>query len=106
METTGILTEKEINDSVIPQRVSVLRQLKKNLLRQRERLVEYLDILEHETEDIYRGDLEKLTAHVDMERAVIHEIQTFTRVIDPLEKLYRAEYPDREEEIPALRSSL
>ena len=41
-----------------------------------------------------------------MEQAVIQEIRTFTRVIDPLDTLYRAAYPEREGEIPALRSSL
>ena len=106
MTVTTIPDVQESEADSIPRRVSILRQLKKNLLGQRERLVTYLDILEHEKDDIERGDLERLTAHVDMEQAVIQEIRTFTRVIDPLDKLYRAAYPEREGEIPALRSSL
>ena len=105
MTTTIAAEKKEIPDN-IGQRVSILRQLKKNLQKQRTRLMDYLDILEQESRDIDQGNLEKLTAHVEMERAVVHEIQTLQKVILPLGKLYRAEYPDKEREIPVLEKSL
>jgi len=104
MATAATVTEAPAD--IISQRASILRQLKKNLLKQRERLLEYLDVLEHETENLDDGNLEKLTNHVDMERAVIREIRSFQKVIVPLEKLYQAAYPDTEEEIPALKRSL
>ncbi len=104
METAATVTEAP--EDIISRRASILRQLKKNLIKQRERLLEYLDVLEHETEYLGDRNLEKLTSHVDMERAVIREIRSFQKVIIPLEKLYQAAYPDTEEEIPALKRSL
>lgn len=103
---TQAVTTEQLSADAVSRRADILRQLKKNLLKQRERLVGYLDILEREDEDIREVNLEKLTAHVDMEQAVIREIRSFQKVIDPLEKLYRAAYPEKEEEIPALKSSL
>ena len=99
-------TRSDSSTDTVSRRAAVLRQLKKNLEKQREKLLSYLDILEHEEKDIDRGNLENLTTHVDMERAVIREIQSFQKIIDPLEKLYKAAYPDKEEEIPALKTSL
>ncbi|MBN2050587.1 MAG: flagellar export chaperone FlgN [Spirochaetales bacterium] len=100
------LEEKKTAASVIEERAAILRRLKKQLLGQKERLLSYLTILEHESKDLVHGDVNKLTAHVEMEQAVIQEIRVFQRVIDPLEQLYQASYPEKEEEIPALKKSL
>lgn len=92
----------------VEHRVAVLKRLKDLLLGQREKFRTYLDILEHQENDIADGDTERLHEHVEFEQAIVSEIYSFQKAIDPLEDMYRMAYPEREEEteIPALRESL
>jgi|APSaa5957512622_1039677.scaffolds.fasta_scaffold266267_1 hypothetical protein len=82
----------------VEQRVAVLKRLKKLLFGQREKFRTYLDVLEHQETDIAEGDTDKLQAHVALEKAIVSEIYSFQKVIDPLEDMYRLAYPNREEE--------
>ena len=92
----------------VEQRVAVLKRLKKLLLGQREKFRTYLNVLEHQGTDIAEGDMGKLEAHVALEKAIVSEIYSFQKVIDPLEDMYRMAYPNREEEteIHAIKGSL
>ena len=52
--------------------------------------------------------MDRLAAHVELEEAIVSEIFTFQKVIDPLEQIYRAAYPaaGQDPELPALRGTL
>ncbi len=90
------------------QRVAALRRFRELLVQQRAKFENYLMVLDHERADIESGDVDKLVAHVEIEEAIVSEIFTFQRVIDPLEQIYRAAYPAAAEdpEVPALRGTL
>ncbi len=92
----------------VKQRVAILKRLKMLLTAQRDKFRSYLDILEHEETDIVDGDMDKLEAHVALEKSIVKEIYAFQKVIDPLEDMYRAAYPHREQEteVPAIKESL
>ena len=92
----------------VEQRVAVLKRLKDLLLGQREKFRTYLDVLEHQQTDIAEGDTDKLQEHVALEKAIVSEIYSFQKVIDPLDDMYRMAYPNREEEteIFEIRGSL
>ncbi len=92
--------------SVAEQRTAVLKKLRDMLARQRDKLQSYLDLLELEHDAIADGDVERLQAQVELERGVIAEIQTIVRVVRPLEDLYQAAYPEREDTVPALQAAL
>jgi flagellar biosynthesis/type III secretory pathway chaperone len=92
----------------IGQRVATLRRFRELLLQQREKFRSYLTVLDHERADIESGDVDRLAAHVEIEEALVSEIFTFQKVIDPMEELYRAAYPaaDEDPELPELKGTL
>ena len=88
------------------QKIAVLKRLREMLLRQKEKLQNYLSLLEQEEGSIVHGETEKLLLQVEMEQAIIADIFTLKRVIAPLETLYRAAYPGTESTVPALKDAL
>lgn len=90
------------------QRVAALKRFRELLMQQRSKFENYLMVLDHERADIESGDVDRLAAHVEFEEAIVSEIFTFQKVIDPLEQIYRAAYPAAAEdpELPALRGTL
>jgi len=94
----------------LERRVATLRRFRELLVQQRTKFQNYLAVLDHERADIESGNVDALAAHVEIEEAVVSEIFTFQKVIDPMEELYRAAYPAAasggDPEVPALRSTL
>jgi len=74
----------------LEKRKALLLRLRGLLLDQRGKFERYLDVLDHEKGDIESGDVDRLVAHVEIEEAIVSEIFTFQKAIDPLEDLYRA----------------
>ena len=95
------LTEEEINE-----RVQILHKLREHLTEQRDRFYRYLDVLEHEEQDILSNNVEKLEYHVELEKELAREIASFQKVIDPLHEIYKISEPDKDIEIPELQESL
>jgi gamma-glutamyl phosphate reductase len=95
------LTEKEINE-----RVHILHKLREHLTEQRNRFYRYLDVLEHEEQDILSNNVDKLEYHVELEKDLAREIISFQKVIDPLNSMYKLTVPDQDVEIPKLQESL
>jgi hypothetical protein len=95
-------------DEEMGQRVAALRRFRELLVQQRAKFENYLKVLDHERADIESGDVDKLAAHVEIEEAIVSEIFTFQKVIDPLEQIYRAAYPaaGQDPELPELRGTL
>ena len=81
------LSEKELS-----QRVETLKRFRELLVKQREKFSAYLSVLDHEKNDIESGDVDALVSHVEIEQAIVTEIFTFQKVINPLEDMYREAY--------------
>ena len=96
------------NEKELGQRVAALRRFRELLVQQRAKFENYLTVLDHERSDIESGDVDRLAAHVELEEAIVSEIFTFQKVIDPMEEIYRAAYPAAGEDpaVPALRGTL
>ncbi len=88
------------------ERVAVLKRLREMLQRQREKFSGYLTLLEQEESSIARGDAESLLAQVEMEKSIIADIFALKKVIEPLETLYQAAYPQQETTVPRLKATL
>ncbi|HYW84751.1 MAG TPA: flagellar biosynthesis protein FlgN [Spirochaetia bacterium] len=88
------------------QKIAILKRLREMLQRQREKFQAYLSLLEHEETSIRNGEPEKLLVQAEMEQAIIAEIFTLKKVIEPLETLYQAAYPQTESTVPRLKSTL
>jgi hypothetical protein len=80
----------------LERRKAVLRRFRELLVEQRSKFQDYLVVLDHEKEDIASSDVDRLASHVEVEAAIVSEIFTFQKVIDPLEDLYREAYPAAE----------
>ena len=85
---------------------AVLVRLREMLVRQRRKFASYLDVLEREEEAIREGDADRIAAFVELEGAVIADISTLKKVIDPLEDLYQAAWPGREPAVTELKATL
>jgi uncharacterized coiled-coil DUF342 family protein len=83
----------------IQNRVAILKRFRELLVAQRSKFADYLEVLEREKADIESGNVDALVSHVEIEQAIVSEIFTFQKVIDPLEDMYRAAY--HAEEVPA-----
>ena len=98
---TNLLSEQEIDE-----RVAILHKLKDYLREQRNKFYRYLDVLEHEEQDILDGNVEKLQFHASMEKDLAGEIISFQKVINPLHDMYKLNAGETDLEIPRLQESL
>lgn len=94
------------NDMTTDQKVALLKRLREMLHRQREKFQGYLALLEQEESCINSGDAEGLLAQVEMEKSIIADIFSLKKVIEPLESLYQAAYPQTEQTVPRLKATL
>lgn len=109
-----LLKEKQVKKSlktnlqnnVIEERVFILKRLREMLLAQREKFKTYLDLLEKEETAILAEDTNKIEVHIKVEHSVLKEIFAFQKVIEPLEEMYKINFPKREKTIPELKESL
>lgn len=99
---------QKLTDQEISQRVAVLKRFRELLERQREKFSSYLNVLERQKADIESDDVDALVSHVEIEQAIVSEIFTFQKVIDPLEDMYRAAYhvADMPSDIPQIQANL
>ena len=95
-----------LEEREVKQRVAILRRLREALNTQRQKFQKYLFVLEHEESDIINGEMDRLAAHVELEQSIVKEIGAVQKVIDPLADMYRMAYPQREEDIPEIMTSL
>jgi hypothetical protein len=66
----------------------IAKKIRKTLLTQKDRLAEYLNLLEKEEDDIINKDPDKLIAHIDLEKNILLELSLLKKVINPLETAY------------------
>ena len=95
------LTEEEV-----AHRVAVLKRFRELLVEQRNRFQEYLVVLDKQKDVIEAGDADALLSHVELEEKIVSDIFSIQKVLDPLEDLYRASFPERETEVPKLKEAL
>lgn len=90
----------------VAHRVAVLKRFRELLVEQRNRFQEYLVVLDKQKDVIEAGDADALLSHVELEEKIVSDIFSIQKVLDPLEDLYRASFPERETEVPKLKEAL
>jgi hypothetical protein len=90
----------------VAQRVAILKRFKELLTQQRNRFQEYLTVLDKQKDDIENGSAEDLLSHVELEEKIVGNIFSIQKVIDPLEAMYKASFPQRENDVPSLKAAL
>jgi hypothetical protein len=76
-------------DEELSQRTLALKRFREMLRTQRDRLREYLAVLDTQQGVIARGDTEALLSHLDLEEHIVRDLSNLQKVIDPLESLCR-----------------
>jgi len=84
----------------------LVKKIKENLLSQKAKLEKYLDILEKEENDITIKDADKLLEHIKVEQNIIEELNSFKKILEPLEKIYFNLPYKKEDAIFKLKESL
>jgi flagellar biosynthesis/type III secretory pathway chaperone len=95
------LTKEEVD-----RRVALLKRLKSTLLEQREKFRSYMRVLDAEKVSIEDDKVETLRAQVELEENLVAEIQSFQKVIDPLEAVWKQSYAVDDHEVAELKQSL
>ncbi len=98
--------QEEISSEEVARRVAVLRRFKELLSQQRDRFREYLTVLDKQKDVIEGGSAEDLLSHVELEEKIVANIFSIQKVIDPLEAMYKASFPQRESDVPSLKAAL
>jgi hypothetical protein len=98
--------QKELSSEEVAQRVAILKRFRELLTQQRNRFHEYLTVLDKQKDDIENGSAEDLLSHVELEEKIVANIFSIQKVIDPLEAMYKASFPQRENEVPSLKAAL
>ena len=81
------------------------KKIRENLVAQKQRLTNYLNVLEHESNDIAEKDADKLQAHVKLESNIVSELNAFNKVLDPLEMMYQ-QTADKDDSLDDLRAGI
>jgi hypothetical protein len=98
---------QELTDAVVAERIAILKRFRELLEEQRSKFRQYLGVLERQETVIGSGDVEAIVQHTEIEQAIVSEIQTIQKVMDPLEDMYRSAYPDAQaDDIPELKTDL
>lgn len=101
------MSDKEPTAEEIAERVALLRRFRALLEEQRKKFRDYLSVLEKQESVIDSGDTDAMVRHTEIEQAIVSEIFTIQKVIDPMEALWREAHPlASETEIPHLKTDL
>jgi hypothetical protein len=88
------------------QRIAVLRRYRRMLELQRERLQEYLSLIDTREQAVRTGDVESLERYAQAEQGVVKGIMAVQRCIEPLAELYRQAAPEGSPDIDDLQGRL
>jgi hypothetical protein len=101
------VTGEPVSSEEVMRRVAVLKRFRELLTQQRDRFRNYLEVLDKQRDVIETGSAEELISHVEMEEKIVADIFSIQKVIDPLEDMYRAAYPEREAaDVAGLKTAL
>ena len=64
------------------------KKIRSCLLAQKEKLEEYMIILDKEEEDLIVKDPDKLISHIELEKNIISELESLKKIVSPLETMY------------------
>jgi flagellar biosynthesis/type III secretory pathway chaperone len=85
---------------------TLVKKIRDNLVSQKERLTTYLKVLDEENNDIKASDSDKLLEHISIERSIIEELNSFKKVLEPLDLIYNNSPYKKDNTISNLKSKL
>lgn len=90
----------------LDQRIAVLRRYRRMLELQRERLQDYLALIDTRERAVRAGDVDSLEQYTQAEQGVIKGIMAVQRCLEPLADMYRQAAPEGSPDIDELHERL
>ena len=84
----------------------LIKKIRNNLVSQKERLTTYLKVLDEENNDIKTQDADKLLEHISIEKSIIEELNSFKKILEPLDLIYNNSPYKKDDIISNLKSKL
>jgi len=84
----------------------LVKKIRDNLVSQKERLTTYLKVLDEENNDIKAKDADKLLEHISIEKSLIEELNSFKKILEPLDLIYNDSPYKKDDIISNLKSKL
>jgi len=81
-------------------------KIRENLIEQKKRLQDYLNILDSENTDIAEKNVDKLHAHISIEKKIVEELESFKKILAPMELIYYSSPYKKDTVIKALTESI
>lgn len=101
------MEQRELTREEVDERVAILKRFRELLEEQRQKFREYLVVLEKQEEMIASENIDAIVRHTEIEQAIVSELYTIQKVIDPMEELYKTAHPGiPDAEIPKLKTDL
>ena len=82
------------------------KRIRANLVEQKEKLEDYLKLLDQQEIDINTRNADKLLSHAKVEKDVVKELSQLKIILEPLEKMYRTSEYQKDEALRGLRESI
>ncbi len=82
------------------------KKIRENLLAQKKRLTDYLELLDSEQKHIVNKDADKLLNHIKLEKDIIEELNNFKKILSPLEEMYKASPYKKDISLDNLRAGI
>ena len=82
------------------------KRIRANLVEQKEKLEDYLKLLNQQEIDINTRNADKLLSHAKVEKDVVKELSQLKIILEPLEKMYRNSAYKKDEALQGLKESI
>lgn len=82
------------------------KRIRANLVEQKEKLEDYLKLLDQQEIDINTRNADKLLSHAKVEKDVVKELSQLKIILEPLEKMYRTSEYQKDEALQGLKESI
>jgi hypothetical protein len=94
-----------LTETVIGERIILLRRFKELLLEQRRRFQNYIEILDRQKDSIENGSIEDIQSHVELDERMTAGIVAIQKTIEPMRSLCEA-VTTGDVEIPEINATL
>lgn len=82
------------------------KRIRANLVEQKEKLEDYLKLLDQQEIDINTKNADNLLSHARVEKDVVKELSQLKIILEPLEKMYRNSAYQKDEDLQGLKDSI
>lgn len=82
------------------------KRIRANLVEQKEKLEDYLKLLDQQEIDINTRNADRLLSHAKVEKDVVKELSQLKIILEPLEKMYRNSAYKKDEALQGLKESI